>query len=78
MVGQVDQDGAKGHLQEALGHFVVADHMGQALLSCRNDDLIWAGQVLEEHLNDLLPQLWKVAVLTHLDVSFAAAMMGSL
>ena len=52
--------------------------MGQALLSCRNDSLIRTGQMLEEHLDDLLTQLWKVRVFTHLDVSFTAAMIGTL
>ena len=57
MIGQIDQDGAQGQLQQALGHLVIADHMRQALLSCRNDGLIRAGQVLEEELDDVLTQV---------------------
>lgn len=77
MVSQIDQDGPQGHLQEALGHLVVADHMGQALLSCCNDSLIRTGQMLEEHLDDLLTKFWKVSVFAYLDVSFTAAMIGT-
>ena len=58
MIGQVDQDGAQGQLQKALGHLVVADHMRQALLGCCYDGLVWAGQVLEEELDDVLAQIW--------------------
>ena len=67
VVRQVDQNGAKGQLQKALGHLVVADHMGQALLSCHNDGLIWAGQVFEEHLDDLLAQLRELSTISHLN-----------
>ena len=69
MVGQVDEDRAQGQLQEALGHLVIADHMGQAMLSCRNDGLIWAGQVLEEELDDALTQVRQLKALTHLQGS---------
>ena len=58
VIGQVDQDGAQGQLQQALGHLMVADNMRQALLGCRDDGLVRAGQVLEEELDDILAQIW--------------------
>ena len=73
VVGQVHQDGAQGQLQQPLGHLVSADHMGQALLSCRYDGLIRAGQVLKEHLNDLLTQLRQLGAVAHLNGALAAA-----
>lgn len=77
VVGQVDQYGPQGNLQQPLGHLVAADHPGQALLSCRYQRVIWAGQVLEEQLDDVLTQLRQLHALPHLQGAVTADQIRS-
>ena len=50
----------KGHLQQRLGHLLVRDDRDEAVLGHGHGDLVAAGQVLEEDLDDAPAQLRQV------------------